>query len=117
MRLLKQSLPLTMLFLQVLFIRVLFRGIKNALDNLDYHSFGDKAVGLFSHGSTAKNALLSCEYLGTVVHTLYGQALQCQVASAKDDFASENENHTWRLSSEDAQARCTYLADETYYRF
>ncbi|USP00801.1 hypothetical protein LBE40_05760 [Bartonella taylorii] len=53
-----------------------------------------------------KNALLSC-YLGPVVHTLYGQALQCQVASAKDDFASENENRTWRFSSEDVWARCT----------
>ncbi|WP_208433981.1 hypothetical protein [Bartonella taylorii] len=45
------------------------------------------------------------------------QALQCQVASAKDDFASENENRTWRFSSEDVRARGTYLADEMYYRF
>ncbi|WP_375659075.1 hypothetical protein [Bartonella sp. MR30HLJHH] len=38
-------------------------------------------------------------YLVPVVHTLYGQALQYQVASAKGDFASENAVSTWRLSS------------------
>ncbi|WP_375673381.1 NADPH-dependent FMN reductase [Bartonella sp. TS82HLJMH] len=57
--------------------------MKNALDNLDYDAFWDKAVGLLSHGSTAKNALLSCEYLVPVVHTLYGHVLQYQVVSAK----------------------------------
>ncbi|WP_375655951.1 hypothetical protein [Bartonella sp. MR63HLJHH] len=40
------------------------------------------------------------------------KALQCQVASAKDDF--EDEFHTWRLNSKDVQARCECLADGMY---
>ncbi|WP_273787865.1 NADPH-dependent FMN reductase [Bartonella grahamii] len=88
--------------------------LKNAFDNLDCNAFLDKAVGLFSHGSTAKNALLSCEYLIPVVHTLYGQALRYQVALAKGNFASENAGHTWRLNSEDVRARCAHLVDEMY---
>ncbi|WP_375700863.1 NADPH-dependent FMN reductase [Bartonella sp. AA23NXGY] len=88
--------------------------LKNAFDNLDCDAFLDKAVGLLSHGSTAKNALLSCKYLVPVVHTLYRQALQYQVASAKDDFVSENAGRTWRLNSEDVRARCAHLVDEMY---
>ncbi len=45
---------------------------------------------------------------------LYGQALQYQVASAKDDFAFENENRTWRLNSVNVWARCAHLADKMY---
>ncbi len=45
---------------------------------------------------------------------LYGQALQYQVASAKDDLASENENRTWRLNSVNVWARCAHLVDEMY---
>ncbi|WP_375660717.1 MULTISPECIES: hypothetical protein [unclassified Bartonella] len=49
-----------------------------------------------------------------IVHTLYGQALQYQVASAKDDFAFENENRTRRLSSVNVRACCAHLADKMY---
>ncbi|WP_375671939.1 MULTISPECIES: hypothetical protein [unclassified Bartonella] len=49
-----------------------------------------------------------------IVHMLYGQALQYQVASAKDDFAFENENRTWRLNSVNVWARCAHLVDEMY---
>ncbi|WP_375616371.1 hypothetical protein [Bartonella sp. AP58NXGY] len=45
---------------------------------------------------------------------LYRQALQYQVASAKDDFVSENAGRTWRLNSEDVRARCAHLADKMY---
>ncbi len=45
---------------------------------------------------------------------LYGQALQYQVASAKDDFAFENENRTWRFSSANVRVCCAHLADEMY---
>ncbi len=49
-----------------------------------------------------------------IVHMLYRQALQYQVASAKDDFVSENAGRTWRLNSEDVRARCAHLADKMY---
>ncbi|MBB5074480.1 hypothetical protein HNQ69_001631 [Bartonella callosciuri] len=32
-----------------------------------------------------------------MVRTLYGHALQCQVASVKEDFASDDEGCTWKV--------------------
>ncbi|UTO29110.1 NADPH-dependent FMN reductase [Bartonella harrusi] len=64
--------------------------LKNALDNLAYDTFLNKPVGLISHGSTTKKCAQPCEHLLPVVRTLYGYALQCQIASAKEDFASDD---------------------------
>ncbi|USP02739.1 hypothetical protein [Bartonella taylorii] len=45
------------------------------------------------------------------------QALQCQVASAKDDFASENETVHGDLAAKMYGLAAHNLADEMYYRF
>ncbi|WP_245410073.1 hypothetical protein [Bartonella tribocorum] len=47
-----------------------------------------------------------------VVRTLYGYVLQCQVASAKKDFASDDEGRTWKVISKEVKTRCERLADE-----
>ncbi|PIT71144.1 NADPH-dependent FMN reductase [Bartonella tribocorum] len=86
--------------------------LKNALDNLSYNAFLNKPVGLISHGSAAKRCSQPCEHLLPVVRTLYGYALQCQVASAKEDFASDDEGRTWKVISKEIQTRCERLADE-----
>ncbi|WP_375622831.1 MULTISPECIES: NADPH-dependent FMN reductase [unclassified Bartonella] len=77
--------------------------LKNALDNLAYNAFLNKPVGLISHGSTAKKCAQPCEYLLPVVRTLYGYALQCQIASSNEDFSSNDEARTWKVISEEVQ--------------
>ncbi|EJF80108.1 hypothetical protein MCO_00325 [Bartonella sp. DB5-6] len=86
--------------------------LKNALDNLAYDAFLNKPVGLISHGSTAKKCAQPCEHLLPVVRTLYGYPLQCQVASSKEDFTSDDEGRTWKVISEEVRARCERLANE-----
>ncbi|WP_256460920.1 NADPH-dependent FMN reductase [Bartonella machadoae] len=86
--------------------------LKNALDNLAYDAFLNKPVGLISHGSAAKKCAQPCEHLLSVVRTLYGYALQCQIASAKEDFASDDEGRTWKVISEEIRTCCERLANE-----
>ncbi|WP_019221002.1 NADPH-dependent FMN reductase [Bartonella senegalensis] len=86
--------------------------LKNALDYLTYDAFLRKPIGLISHGSTAKRCAQPCEHLLPVVRMLYGYPLQCQVASAKQDFASEDEGRTWKVISEEVRERCERFADE-----
>ncbi|WP_156850566.1 NADPH-dependent FMN reductase [Bartonella refiksaydamii] len=86
--------------------------LKNALDSLAYDAFLKKPVGLISHGSTAKKCAQPCEHLLPVVRTLYGYPLQCQVASSKEDFTSDDEGRTWKVISEEVRARCERLANE-----
>ncbi|MGF7156945.1 NADPH-dependent FMN reductase [Bartonella heixiaziensis] len=86
--------------------------LKNALDHLAYDAFLNKPVGLISHGSTAKKCAQPCEHLLPVVRTLYGHALQCQVASAKEDFASDDEGRAWKVISKEVRTRCERLAHE-----
>ncbi|CDO47655.1 NADPH-dependent FMN reductase [Bartonella henselae] len=68
--------------------------LKNALDHLTYDAFLRKPIGLISHGSTVQKCAQPCEHLLPVVRTLYGYPLQCQVTSAKQDFASDDEGRT-----------------------
>ncbi|MDD9334305.1 MAG: hypothetical protein PV354_11875, partial [Bartonella sp.] len=56
------------------------------LDHLAYDAFLNKPVGLIFHGSTTKKCAQPCEHLLLVVRTLYDHTLQCQVASAREDF-------------------------------
>ncbi|GAA5111709.1 hypothetical protein GCM10023261_16070 [Bartonella jaculi] len=77
-----------------------------------YDAFLSKPVGLISHGSTTKKCAQPCEHLLPVVRTLYGHALQCQVASAKEDFASDDEGRTWKVISKEVRERCERLAHE-----
>jgi azobenzene reductase len=69
-----------------------FSGVlKNAIDHLHYDAFRNKPVGLVSHGSGERSCLQPCEYLRTVVRTLYGYALQTQLGSTNTDY-KENDN-------------------------
>lgn len=86
--------------------------LKNALDCLRFDAFRNKPVGLLSHGSGAKRCAQPAEHLMPVVRTVYGIALQCQVASAKGDFAFDEEAGEFRLADDDTAARCERLADE-----
>ncbi|WP_273759118.1 NAD(P)H-dependent oxidoreductase [Bartonella sp. ML70XJBT.G] len=86
--------------------------LKNALDHLAYDAFLNKPVGLVSHGSTIKKCAQPCEHLLPVVRTLYGYPLQCQIASSKQDFASDDEGRTWNVTSKEVRERCERLADE-----
>ncbi|MBX4335969.1 NADPH-dependent FMN reductase [Bartonella raoultii] len=88
--------------------------LKNALDHLAYDAFLRKPVGLISHGNTAKKCTQPCEHLLPIVRTLYGYVLQCQVASAREDFASDDEGRTWKLINKEVRDRCERLADEMY---
>ncbi|WP_375675337.1 hypothetical protein [Bartonella sp. CL100XZDX] len=81
---------------------------------MSYNAFLNKPVGLISHGSTAKKCAQPCEHLVPVVHTLYGYTLQCQIASSNEDFSSDDEGRTWKVTSEEVQTRCERLADEMY---
>ncbi|WP_208433643.1 NADPH-dependent FMN reductase [Bartonella taylorii] len=86
--------------------------LKNALDSLAYDAFLKKPVGLISHGSATKKCAQPCEHLLSVVRTLYGYVLQCQVASSKQDFVSDDEGRTWKIISEEVRVRCERLANE-----
>lgn len=86
--------------------------LKNAIDNLAYDAFLDKAVGLVSNGSSAKKCTIPCEHLVPVVRTLYGYPLQCQVAACKDDFISNDDGESWELADQDVKERCRRLVNE-----
>lgn len=65
-----------------------FSGVlKNALDHLWYDALRNKPVALVSHGSTDRRCAQPAVALQQVVTTLYGYAIQTQVASAKSDFS------------------------------
>ncbi|WP_246054717.1 hypothetical protein [Bartonella massiliensis] len=70
-----------------------------------------KPVGLISHGSASKNAHSRANIYCRCAHTL-GRPLQCQVASAKEDFASDDKGFTWKVISEEVRICCEHLADE-----
>ncbi|WP_142416089.1 NADPH-dependent FMN reductase [Bartonella massiliensis] len=86
--------------------------LKNALDHLTSNAFFHKPVGLISHGSSIKKCAQPCEHLLLVVQTLYGYALQCQIASSNKDFAFNDEENTWQVISKEVQTRCEQLSDE-----
>lgn len=88
--------------------------LKNALDCLAFDMFRDKPVGLLAHGSGAKRCAQPAEHLLPVIRTVYGHALQCQVASSKADFAIDEETGTATLIDEDVAMRCDRLAEEMY---
>lgn len=86
--------------------------LKNALDCLAYDAFRDKPVGLLAHGSGAKRCAQAAEHLVPVVRTLYGHALQCQVASSKADFTLDEASGAPVLTDADTASRCERLAEE-----
>jgi azobenzene reductase len=86
--------------------------LKNAIDCLPFDAFRDKPVGLLSHGSGAKRCSQPAEHLVSVVRTVYGHALQCQVASSKSDFTIDPDNGDPILVDEDVKLRCDRMASE-----
>lgn len=88
--------------------------LKNAIDCLAYDTFREKPVGLISHGAGAKRCTQSAEHLVPVVRTVYGYALQTQVASSRSDFSLDPKNGEPNLTDEDTIRRCDRLAEEMH---
>ena len=82
--------------------------LKNALDNLYYDAFRNKTVALVSHGHSMTST--PCEHLRSVVRTLYGYALQSQICTAGDDYATSGSQYI--LENEEIKERCQRMADE-----
>ncbi|MEY2333754.1 NADPH-dependent FMN reductase [Acidithiobacillus ferrianus] len=90
-----------------------FSGVlKNAIDSLSFDAFRDKPVGLLSHGNQSKRCAQPCEHLLPVVRTIYGIALQTQVASCKGDFSKNSVSGEITLIDGDTTLRCERQADE-----
>ena len=82
------------------------------IDCIPFDTFRDEPVGLLSHGSGAKRCSQPAEHLDLVVRTVYGHALQCQVASSKSDFTKDPYNDDLVLIDEDVEIRCDRMASE-----
>ena len=67
--------------------------LKNALDNLYYDAFRNKPVALVSNGSSMRTTSTPFEHLRSVVRTLYGYALQSQICTAGDDYATSGSQY------------------------
>ena len=93
-----------------------FSGVlKNAIDCLAFDAFRGKPVGIIAHGSGVKRCAQPAEHLLPVVRTVYGHALQCQVASSTSDFVFDPDTGEATLASDDVAMRCERLAKEMYY--
>jgi len=85
--------------------------LKNALDNLEGELFNKKPVGLISNAGGAGN-LIALEHLRSVVRSLYGYALQTQIATFEDDYS--NKNGKYVLNNE-IKKRVKRLVEEIIY--
>ncbi len=86
--------------------------LKSALDHLWFDAFKDKPVALLSHGATDKRCAQPCEALMTVVKTMFGHALQTQVATSKGEFSHDADGHPTALTNEMIKVRLERQAEE-----
>lgn len=84
--------------------------LKNALDNLHYDAFLNKAAALVSNSSSIRNCAHPCEHLRLVVRALYGYVLQSQIGTANSDYEEAKEGYL--LQEPEIKERCERMVDE-----
>jgi azobenzene reductase len=89
-----------------------FSGVlKNALDHLWYDAFRHKPVALLAHGASERRSASPILALQPVVSTLFGYAIQTQVSTGPNDYATNGAGEVV-LSSSDIKGRITRQAEE-----
>ncbi len=83
--------------------------LKNALDNLYSDAFRNKPVAVVGNASTVRNPQ-ALEHLRSVVRTLYGYAIQSQIATSNGDYVEKDDKFI--LTDENIIKRCHRMVAE-----